>query len=204
MRQALNGLVRRVRRVARDERGLTLVELMITIVTGLIVVVGPLSFMIVSINQQNTSSSRSFAARQAEQGLERFAADLRQAQEITDATGTNTTPVTLTATSATFYVPIAGSPSSLGTKVVWTCTVGGSCTRKFGSASAVPVITGVTALTLTGTDSNGNSATSNPTFVDVNLSVQGTSQLDTGGTHVAQGITQPIVLRDGIELRNYS
>ena len=40
--------------------------------------------------------------------------------------------------------------------------------------------------------------------INVTLTLQGTSQLDTGGTHTATGINNPIKVQTGIDLRNFA
>ena len=51
-----------------SERGYTLIELLMAMTLSLVVIAGPLYFMIVSIRQQNAASSRTAAAHQAETG----------------------------------------------------------------------------------------------------------------------------------------
>jgi prepilin-type N-terminal cleavage/methylation domain-containing protein len=190
-----------------DEAGFTLLEMLVATLLALVVAGGPLAFINFSANQQNTAASRSVALRQAEAGLGQLTRDLREAQLISSSAGVNTTPVALTssaaAATATFYLPTAGSTAA-GSQVVWTCTVGGTCTRKLGAGATAVEITGVTSVTFTGTSSSGSATTSNPSYVSINVQVQITSQLDTGRTHVARGVQNSIILQNGVALRNYS
>lgn len=208
---------RRPRAAGGDQRGFTLVELLIAMVLTLVIIGGPLTFMIVSANQSNASSSRSSAARAVESTAARLVRELREAQKIEDpVTGTNLTPVTVTygggAAAVQFYLPRAGSTGP-GTKVTWSCTAGGSCTRAVGGVAAT-MLSGVTVAVFTPLDAttgatlpSGAGAANPPSFpssVQVTLGAQVTSQLDPSQTHTAQGANNPIVVQDGVTLRNYA
>jgi hypothetical protein len=79
---------------------------------------------------------------------------------------------------------------------------------------AIPEVTGVSGVVFAPVDDQGNALSSGSTtqaaYVGVTLKVLGTSQLDStttaGGayapTHTVAAITQPIVLEDGVALRN--
>jgi prepilin-type N-terminal cleavage/methylation domain-containing protein len=191
----------------RGDQGYTLIEMLIATLLALVVVGGPLSYIAFSANQENTASSRAVAERQAEAGVGQLTRDLREAQLITNSAGVNTTPVALTSTAstagATFYLPTVASTAA-GLQVVWTCTIGGTCTRKLGTGAAVIEIRGITSAAFAGTAASGSATAANPSYVSINVQVQVTSQLDTGGTHVAKGLQNSIVFQDGIALRNYS
>jgi Tfp pilus assembly protein PilW len=196
------------------ERGVTLVELLWYVVLSLFVIVGPLYFIVVSVRQQNVVSSRTTAARQAEAGLEQLVRDLRQAMT-QDASG-NALHVTVsnptsTTTSIAFDIPTPGSattPQSL----TWTCpssgaTSAGTCTRTLGTGSAESEVIGVQFATFSPKSSSGTSMTlpaTDPAYVDVALSVQATSQLDTGQSHTATGVSNPVTVQTGIDLRNFA
>jgi hypothetical protein len=175
-------------------------------VLAVIVVGGPLTFIIVSLDQQNAVSSRSVAAREAQVGMALLTHDLREAQNIANAAGVDTTPVTIANSGSTlsFYLASVGSPTAAGSLVTWSCTVGADCTRQVGAATAVPEIRGVTAATFSGTSTTGTAVTSNPSFVSIALQVQVTSLADHTQTHVLSGTSNSIPLQDGVELRNYS
>ncbi|MEA2298332.1 MAG: hypothetical protein QOF77_1268 [Solirubrobacteraceae bacterium] len=201
--------LRALRRRLRGEAGFTLNETLLAMALAVIVVGGPMSFIIVSLNQQNTVSSRSVAAREAQVGLAQLTHDLREAQYITDSSGADTTPVALssTATTATasFYLPIAGSPSAAGSHVVWTCsTVAATCTRAVGAGSAIPQIRGVTGATFTGTSSAGAAATANPAYVSISVQASVLNLNDHTGTTTLPGTNNSITLQDGVTLRNYA
>jgi prepilin-type N-terminal cleavage/methylation domain-containing protein len=200
---------------AGGEAGFTLIELLVAMAAALIVVIGPTLFIVTSIHQQNSISSRAVAARQAETGLERMVRDLREAMT-QDASGnalsvTVSNPTTTT-TAISFNIPTPGSATT-PQPLVWTCPSSGatsaaSCTRKLGSTgSAKPVITGVNSATFSAVSSSGGSLTlpaTNPGYVNISLSVRATSQLDTTQTHAATGDANPILVQTGVDLRNLS
>lgn len=198
---------------ARREAGFTIVEILVVMAVGVIVIIGPLYFMIVSLRQQNVASSRTSAARGAETGLEQLTRDLRQAMS-QDASG-NALHVTVSSTSTTtsiaFDIPTPGSDTS-PQAVTWTCpstgaASAGSCTRSLGSGSAKAEITGVNSAAVSPTSSAGAAMSlpaTDPAYINVSLSVAATSQLDAGRTHTAAGISQPVVVQTGIDLRNFA
>ena len=206
----------RIARRLRAESGFTIVELLVAMVLGLIVTGAAMSFLIVTLDQSNSVTSRTIAQRQAEVMLARLTRELRQAQDITNATtGVDTTPVNVTygggTSSVSFYLPNAGSTAA-GTAVTWTCTAGASCTRAT-SGGTVTELSGVVSATFTPIGSTGAtlvsgagvaSTPSYPSSVDISLSVQDTSQLDTAQTHVVRGVSNPIILQDGTALWSYS
>jgi len=197
----------------RDQRGVTLIELLWYSVLSLVVIVGPLYFVITSINQQNTSSSRAIAARQAEFGLQQMVRDLREAMS-TDSSGAtlNVTAShpTSTTTAISFYIPTVGNAST-SQPITWTCpssgaTSVGNCTRQLGSgagADSRTEIVGVNSLTLV--DSSGASLSlpaTNPPYIGIKLSVQNTSQLDASQSKQITGASNPILIQTGVDLRN--
>ena len=222
MRRSISAIFAAIVRGCRDEDGFTLVEVLVASVLALVVVVAPLAFLITSIKTQNAISSRAFAARQGQNGLEQLTRDLREAIS-TDTTGasysvTVSNPTSST-TSISFEIPGAatGATGAYGIvpdaseAVTWTCpsagaTTAGSCTRTIGSSARVE-IAGVNSATFTPTGSTGVTMTlpaTNPSYINVALSLQVTSQLDRSGTHVAQGVQNPVFVQGGIDLRNES
>jgi type II secretory pathway component PulJ len=203
--------------VLSDEAGFTIIEMLLVIVLSLIVVGGAMSFLIVTLDQQNAVSSRAVAERQAEVVLARLTRELREAQDVTDgSTGADTTPVNVSydgagTSSVSFYLPTPGSTAA-GLQVTWTCTAGGSCTRT-ASGNTVTQLTGVQSATFTPIGSAGTVLASNagtgsspsyPSTVDITLQAKDISQLDAGHSHVVRGISNPITIQDGVSLRNYS
>jgi prepilin-type N-terminal cleavage/methylation domain-containing protein len=193
---------------AGGEAGYTLIELLVAMAAALIVVIGPMLFILTSIHQQNAISSRAVAARQAETGLEQMVRDLREAMT-QDASGnalsvTVSNPTTTT-TAISFDIPTLGSPTT-PRPIVWTCPSSGatsvaSCTRKLGASGASkPAITGVNSATFSPIAAPDGS----PVYLNISLSVRATSQLDTTQTHAATGDANPILVQTGVDLRNLS
>lgn len=190
------------------EEGFTLVELLTAMFLAVIVIGGTMTFIIVSLNQANSTSSRTIAGRQAEVGLAQLTRDLREAQYVTDSAGADTTPVSISNSAGiatvSFYLPTAGSPSVAGSQITWTCTPSASCTRRVGAGTAVAEIRGVTSATFTGTSTAGVTVTANPALVAISVAVQVTNLSDRTQTQVVAGTTNSITLQDGVALRNYS
>jgi len=201
-------VIERLRRAG--EAGFTLIELLVATSLSLIVVIGSLTFIVVEIDQQNGTSSRSAAALQGEAGLQRLVRDLRGAMEQTTSGTPLTAVASTTATTAqlVFSIPTSGATTTPQT-VTWVCTVGGSCTRQLGNGTAVTEIRGVTAVTLAPFDSSGAALAlpaTNPAFINVSVSLQVTSQLQRQGqaTQAVRGESNPIVVQTGIDLRNFA
>jgi type II secretory pathway pseudopilin PulG len=203
-----------------QEHGITLIELLVGIIIALIVGTAAMSFIIVSIDQENAISSRTVAARNAETALGQLARDLRQAMT-QDAGGTAkhvtiaysaTTPPT---TTISFSVPVPGVPTpgnnTVSQSVTWTCqgstTSPGTCKRQVGAGGNQIEIVGYESASFT--DASGNPLTptiTDPAYLGVQLSLQVTSQLDksqyTATPTALRGSTNPIVIQTGIDLRN--
>lgn len=197
----------------RCERGLTLIELLVAMMLALVVVVGPLLFIVTSIRQQNVVASRTAAARHAETGLEQLVRDLRQAMP-QDASG-NPLHVTVsnptgTTTAISFDIPTAGSDTTPRT-LVWTCpsagaSTWGTCTRTL-AGSAQTVIAGVNSAVFAATGSGGTLLTlpaTDPAYIGVTLSLQVISQLDRGQSHTAPLTSNAIKVQTGVDLRNFA
>jgi hypothetical protein len=191
----------------RDQCGMTMVELMVALMAGLLVVVLPLVFIVTSIRQSNGANSRALSATQAETGLLALTRDLRE------ASSTATFTWGPASASATFSIPTPGNSSALES-VTWSCAFnGGTCSRQVGTSAAVPEIKNVVGLTFAPTDSNGNALSSpatNPAYVGITVQVQNASSLDRtpvtpgGSTGARAGFSSstPITLADGAYLRN--
>jgi len=205
------------RKRASGEEGCTGVELLVVISIALIVITGVTGFIVVSLRQANRVTSRTVAARQAEVFLARLTHEVREAQHIESSTnGSNTTPVNVTygggSSSVTFYLPVAGSTGK-GTQVTWTCTVKASCTRTVAGGSAVTMLTGVESAAFTPLGSSGAqlesgagaaSSPSYPSSISIALSVKQISQADRSQTQTVGTSASPILVQDGVDLRNYS
>lgn len=187
---------------------MTMVELMVALMAGLLVIVIPLVFIVTSIRESNGANSRALSATQAETGLLALTRDLREASSTATFTWGSSSA------SATFSIPTPGNPSA-PEAVSWSCAFnGGTCTRQVGTGAAIPEIKNVASIAFAPTDSTGNALSSpatNPAYVGVTVEVQNASSLDrtpvttTGGLAGARSgyvSTQPITLTDGAYLRN--
>jgi Tfp pilus assembly protein PilW len=211
-----------------------MVELLVAVVIGLLVIGGTASLMVSSLRSANAASSRTISTRQAELFLARLTRELREAQRIeTVNTSTNKgedhTPVEVEypkegekgSSSVIFYVPNPGSTAE-GTKVTWSCTAStettpGKCTRKAGGGAAVTMLTGVESATFKPYSAAGkalpswegvtNLSAEWPSSIVITLSVRDITQLQGDAEqqrHVVIGVKNPIVVQDGVSLRNYA
>jgi Tfp pilus assembly protein PilW len=183
--------MRRVRKAVaalrREERGLTLIELLIAASVGLVVVGGALTMFVGAIRSEPRTASQVMAIQQARSTVDRITRELRQGLETPTHSSTQLAIVT--------YVKAAtcgGAPAStsIPCRVTYTCA-SGKCTRVVaqpnGSApgSAVLVASGLTSNSVF-----TYSPATDPTYVGVSLSVASDGQ--------------PITLSDGVALRNPS
>jgi type IV pilus assembly protein PilW len=200
-----------------DDPGFTLIEVLLAVSVAVVMLGAASSFILTSLRQSNAASSRTVAARQAEVLLSRLTREVREAQYIEDtATGNDTTPVNVTygggSSSISFYMPKTGS-SSAGTKVTWSCTAEGSCTRSTEAGGTVTMLTGVKSATFTPLSASGTelasgagvaSSPSYPTSIRLMLSVKDISQQDRTQSHTVEAVKNAITVQDGVDLRNYS
>lgn len=172
----------------REERGLTLIELLIAAMLGLVVVGGALTMFVSGIRSEPRTASKVMAIQQARVTVDRITRELRQGLE---------TPTTLSNQLAIVtYVKAAtcggvGASTSIPCRVTYTCTAG-SCTRvvaKPDGTAPGPSVNVATGLASTSVFSYAPSA-KDPTYVGVALSVTS----DAG---------DPITLSDGVALRNF-
>ncbi len=191
------------------ERGYTLIELLIVMALSTVVVGGPMAFVVLSLTQQNVSSSRSAAVEQESVGLSRLTRDLRQVVPSTTSTFTwNNTGTTAT---ASLTLPVPGTGGASTETVLWTCTAAvppltpGTCTRQVNGGAAISEVTGVSSVLFAPVDATGATLASpatNPAYVGITMQVFGISQLDAGQTHTVTGIQNAITLQDGVALRS--
>jgi Tfp pilus assembly protein PilW len=189
------------------ERGFTLIEALIAIPCAIVVVGIPLLILISAFGGQNAISSQSVATRQAETGLEQLTRDLRQATGATISSSAGGLSA-----SATLTLPVRTSTPSLTSipatqQVRWACTAGATCTRQVGSGSTVELISGVVTACFDTSSTNNCGAgvsASNPAYLYLAIQARVTSQLPNGSGSAVSGLTTPITLRDGVDLRNFS
>jgi prepilin-type N-terminal cleavage/methylation domain-containing protein len=215
------------------EAGFTLTELLVAMAAGLVVAAAAMAFLIVSIDQQNSASSRSAATTQGDAGLEQMERDLRNAMYETTASPSTTYAVTVSTnagaktTSMTFDIPastgsgVTTASDGTGVAVTWTCPSSaeaagyvGACTRTVSGQSARTLISGVQSASFLPLDSSGtahslsgatSSSYTDPSTIDISLDVQNVSQSDTTHATLVRGPSAPvpIVLATSADLRNF-
>ncbi len=191
-------LGRLVRRVAGDERGWSLVELIIVCAIAIVVVGVPFTLSVQAVIGQNRATSRSAATNRVEVGLAQMLHDLRHA----------VTPSTVTGAGATLTLPVRSAAGGVvpGTQTVtWACTAGGSCTRRVGAGTVYTVIPYVVSASFAPVSATGATTPpiTDPAYVSVTVSVLNSNESGDRTATVA-GTSAPITVTDGIALRNFA
>jgi type II secretory pathway pseudopilin PulG len=172
----------------REEPGLTLVELLIAATVGLVVVGGALAMLAGAIRSEPRTASKVVAIQQARSAVDRITRELRQGLETPTAMESELAIVTYVKAATCGGVPAS---TSIPCRVTYKCSAG-KCTRTVaqpnGSAPG-PTVQVVSGLTSSNTFTYSPSKI-DPTYVGV------TFALDSDG--------QPVVLSDGVALRNPS
>ena len=196
----------------RGERGFTLVEMLIAMSLMLVVVVGPLAWIVTSTTQQNKISSNTFTTRTAEIGLEALARDLHQAYMTPLGTpAANASSVTIvtsggTTTLSAYLPPTAALP--YGQPVSWSCSATAAvpgCTRTQG-ASVRKFFPGLKQITFAGSAPTGltpgaTAPTSlNPDYISITVTMNQINQLGANRTNTIKN-SQPITVQAGADLR---
>jgi Tfp pilus assembly protein PilW len=177
-------------RLRREERGLTLIELLIAAAAGLVVVGGAMTMLIGAVHSEPRTSSKAAAIQQGRVTVDRITRELRQGIETQMTSSTQLKIIT--------YVKAAtcggaAASTSIPCEVTYSCS-GGACTRLVAPPNGIP--TGPAVQVASGLTSNDvfsyiyPPASSDPTFVGVSLS------FDSEG--------EPVTLTDGVALRNPS
>lgn len=183
----MSRLGKAVMSLRREQRGLTLIELLIAASVGLVVVGGALTMFVGAIRSEPRTASKVAAIQQARTTVERITRELRQGLQTPTHSPTQLAIVTYV--KAATCGGVAAS-TSIPCRVTYTCG-SGKCTRVVaqpnGSAPgpAVQVASG-----LTSNNVFTYSPATDPTFVGVSLSVASDGQ--------------PVTLSDGVALRNPS
>jgi type II secretory pathway pseudopilin PulG len=196
------------------EAGFSVVELLVGILAAVVVGAAAMTFLIVSLDQENAVSSRAAGTRQAAAALAQLTHDLSQAIPASLGGSAVTVSSSGTTTTINFSVPTqsyGGAPDyTTRQSETWTCqgtsASPGYCKRQVGSGANRVEIVGFESMTFA--DATG--ATLTPTFTDpaylsITMQLQETSQLDNnqyGGTPTAVRGSQPITVQAGVDLRN--
>lgn len=169
-----------------DERGLTLIELLVAATLGLVVIGGALTMFASAIRSEPRSSSKVAAIQQARFTVDRITRELRQGLEIPMATPSKLAIVTYVKAASCGG---AAASTSIPCRVTYTCEAG-KCTRVVaqpnGSAPGATVQV-ASGLVSTSVFSYLPDAT-DPTYVGVSLSFSSDGE--------------PVTLSDGVALRN--
>ena len=177
----------RARRALSDQSGVSLPEVLVVILIGVIVFGIPGMLWLSQRNNEETVANRAVATQESEVLLERMTREMRQA---TTATVLNSQVVDL-------VVPIVPAPASGNTlqRVRYDCSQNQQCTRDTGTVGGG--LTGSPKIVITGvTNTNIFSATTTPTGSVNYIGVRLDKQL------IVHGKTTSIELTDGVSLRN--
>lgn len=176
----------------RDERGTTLIELIVTTILLLLVAAAGMLLVMVAVRVQPKISDRDAAIQHGRVAQERFARELRQSYRVETATAAQVAFLTFVRRTQCggLTAPAASAPA-IACRVTYTCT-GGVCSRAETdpAASLAPrveqLVEGITNSDVFG---YAPSATS-PGYVTMKL------------VFPASGTEDAVTLQDGVDLRN--
>lgn len=146
----MSGLVGRLR-MMDDEVGMTLIEMLVALVMGLVVVGGATTLMISAVRKQPEQQQQAQSISTARYELERMTREIRNGTSVTSATASSVSFVArVRRTACGGGVPTNPATPSIQCQIVYSCTAT-SCTR---TERDVGKTTGGTATTIaTGIDS---------------------------------------------------
>lgn len=175
----------------REERGLTLIELLVATGIGLVVVGGAMSIFLSGVRSQPRVSSKVAAVQEARFTMDRIVRELRQGLEVADTPARSPSQLGIVTYVKAATCGGTAANTAIPCKVTYACS-GSSCTRRVaqpdGSAPgpAVQVVSGLSSPNVF----SYTPSTGEPAFIGVTLSLE------------AEG--DPITLGDGAALRNPS
>lgn len=183
----MGALAKAADRLRGDQRGLTLIELLVAAGLGLVVVGGALTMFVSGIHSEPRTASKVTAIQEARVTVDRITRELRQGLETPTTTASKLAIVT--------YVKAAtcggaAASTSIPCRVTYECSAG-ACTRVVAKpdgtspGAAVRVASGLSTASVFSYAPSAN----DPTYVGVSFSF--TTETD------------PITLSDGVSLRNY-
>ncbi len=188
---------------ARDQRGFTLIELVVSLLASLAVLGGTLTVVLAAVRAEATNSNRGVKVEQLDVALERFTRDARQATSAAYVAGS--------AGRAVVMQFLAPAPS-----VTWDCRLSANtaCGRQVGAGTAARAATQIQnsdVLRLACRDANGEPVQMTPdvappaacggrpaTSVDVRL----VAGVNCDGESRATCRNRTVTLRGGVSLRN--
>jgi prepilin-type N-terminal cleavage/methylation domain-containing protein len=180
------GLSKVATALRRDERGLTLIELLVAATIGLVVIGAALTMFFGALRSEPRSSSKVAAIQQARFTLDRITRELRQGLETPTATPSKLAIVTYVKASVCGG---AAASTSIPCRVTYTCE-SGKCTRVVAQPNgSAPGVTVQIASGLANTNVFSYLPDkAAPTYVGVSLSFTSDGE--------------PVTLSDGVALRN--
>jgi Tfp pilus assembly protein PilV len=177
-------------RLRREERGLTLVELMIAAAVGLVVVGGALTMFIGAVHSEPRTSSKAAAIQQARVTVDRITRELRQGIETVTTSPSQLALITYVKEATCGG---AAATASIPCEVTYTCSAG-KCTRLVAPPNGIPPSPAVQVASGLASSNVFSYVyppeSSDPSYVGVSLA------FDSEG--------QPVTLTDGVALRNPS
>lgn len=195
----------RIAQVLRDQRGITLVELMVATTMTLMVLAAASYLMILAVRTQPALSDRSFDIQQGRTFEDRFTRELRSSYEIEPSPPPTSNQISFDTyvRSATCGGATQTNPAvpAIPCRVTYTCTAG-SCSRaegppSTGGGAVVKQVSGLdSSVGVFGTDptspppSPGAPLPNSPDYITIHLAFPATG----GG--------EPVTLDDGVDLRN--
>jgi Tfp pilus assembly protein PilV len=144
-------------RLRREEDGITLVELLITIVVSLVVFAGTLQLVIVGMHQQRSAQNKVTELQQSQVAMARIVRDLRQATSVS----------VVSALEVTYSQPATSGTQSVDLKC---STSTGKCTRTIGASSTTAISNVTNSDIFTGSPNN-----TSPTYIGIKLTISATN-----------------------------
>jgi prepilin-type N-terminal cleavage/methylation domain-containing protein len=199
MRKLMN-----IQSLLRDERGMTLVELIVAMTMTLVVFGAASYILIVAVHTQPGISDRSFDIQQGRVLQERFTRDLRASYKVEPSPAPTASAISFDTyvRSTTCGGPPQTNPAvpAIPCRVTYSCS-SGACSRaegppSVGGGTPVQMVSGLASTAVFGTDPTSPPASSstplpaNPDYVTVHLAFP------------SRGGGGAITLDDGVDLRN--
>jgi prepilin-type N-terminal cleavage/methylation domain-containing protein len=192
-RRADNRVVRRVSRNLRDERGFTIIELLVASLILVLVLMGTMQVLDTSTRMAHQDTDRGHAIREAQVGLDRLVREARHARAVVS--------------TATQVLELDVRRNGVDRRVRFDCSVAEPsrpgfrrCVRTVvtgpGAGASEPLVTAIGPVGGSSTVFTYTPASGTARYVSVQFSVA------VDGGRVAGGHDTPLVLSDGTSLRN--
>jgi prepilin-type N-terminal cleavage/methylation domain-containing protein len=131
-----------------DERGFTLVELLVASAMSLVIVAAAMAMLISAVRDQKKVTERSDQVGQARAVSEQMVSELRQGVKLETREKSKVVFLTYVHTTACTSAPTGGT-SAIQCRVTYTCVTGGTCTKSVlnadgsGTARTTTLVTGI-------------------------------------------------------------